>query len=71
MKVSFAQFHLENLFDNDSFLNKIGNKIINDNYELFLSELVPGLEVSLGTIFSDIVNGVLKNATYNEMFPLN
>ena len=52
MKVSYAQFKLENLFDNDSFLNKIGNRVINDNYEVFLNELVPGLEDSLGTIFS-------------------
>lgn len=52
MKVSYAQFQLENLFNNDSFLNKIGNRVINDNYEVFLNELVPGLEESLGKIFS-------------------
>jgi hypothetical protein len=70
MKVGHAQFHLENLFDNESILNKIGNKIINDNYEIFLKELVPGLEDNLSRIFSDIVNGILKDATYEEMFPL-
>ncbi|KAG5675666.1 hypothetical protein PVAND_005553 [Polypedilum vanderplanki] len=69
MKVSYAQFELQNLFDNDSFLSKLGNRIINDNYEIFLNELKPGLEKSLGKIFSNIVNNILKNSTYDEMFP--
>ena len=53
----------------ESMLSGIGNKIINDNYKIFLDELVPGLEDSLARIFADIVNTILKDSTYDEMFP--
>jgi Haemolymph juvenile hormone binding protein (JHBP) len=53
----------------ESMLSGIGNKLINDNYKIFLDELVPGLEVSLARIFADIVNTILKDSTYDEMFP--
>jgi hypothetical protein len=52
MKVHYAQFQLENLFDTDSFLSKLGNRIINDNYEVFLKELIPGLQVILIIYFA-------------------
>lgn len=49
--------------------NDLGNKIINENSKLFLEELIPGLEDSLSRTFSDIVNEILKDSTYDEMFP--
>lgn len=63
LKVDYAYFHMESL------LSGFGNRLINDNYKLFLDELVPGLEESLSQIFSDIVNSILKDSTYEEMFP--
>lgn len=63
LKVDYAYFQME------SMLSGIGNKIINDNYKIFLDELVPGLEDSLARIFADIVNTILKDSTYDEMFP--
>lgn len=63
LKVDYAYFQME------SMLSGIGNKIINDNYKIFLDELVPGLEDSLARIFADIVNTILKESTYDEMFP--
>lgn len=50
-------------------LSGFGNKIINDNYKIFLDELVPGLEDSLSRIFTVIVNSVLYDSTFEEMFP--
>ena len=64
LKVDHAHFHMESLL-----LSSFGNKLINDNYKLFLDELVPGLEESLSRIFSDIVNTILQDSTYEEMFP--
>lgn len=65
LKVDFAVFQMESLL-----LSGFGNKIINDNYKMFLEDfLIPGLEDSLSRIFSDIVNNILKNSTYEEMFP--
>lgn len=63
LKVDYAYFQME------SMLSGIGNKLINDNYKIFLEELVPGLEDSLARIFADIVNTILKDSTYDEMFP--
>lgn len=64
LKVDYAYFQMESLL-----LSSFGNKIINDNYKIFLEELVPGLETSLSRIFSDIVNNILQDSTYEEMFP--
>ena len=63
LKVDYAYFQME------SMLSSIGNKIINNNYKSFLEEIVPGLEDSLARIFADIVNSILKDSTYDEMFP--
>lgn len=63
LKVDYAHFQLESL------LSSFGNKLINDNYKIFLEELVPGLEESLSRTFSTIVNNILKDSTYDEMFP--
>lgn len=69
LKIDYAFFHMDNLFNGDSMLNDLGNRLVNDNYKLFLVELVPGLETSLARIFSDIINNILQDATYEEMFP--
>lgn len=63
LKVEYASFEMERI------LSGFGNKLINDNYKMFLDELVPGLESSLSRQFSDIVNQILKDSTYEEMFP--
>lgn len=64
LKVDYACFQMESLL-----LSGFGNKIINDNYKIFLDELVPGLEDSLSRIFTVIVNSVLYDSTFEEMFP--
>lgn len=64
LKVDYAYFQMENLL-----LSSFGNKLINDNYKIFLEELVPGLEDSLSRTFSAIVNNILKDSTYDDMFP--
>lgn len=71
MKITIpeAKFNLDNLFNGDPVLNQLGNRVVNENAEIFLAELVPGLEQSLSERFTDIVNQILKNATYEDMFP--
>jgi Haemolymph juvenile hormone binding protein (JHBP) len=64
LKISHAHFKMESLP-----LSTLGNRIINENQKLFLEELIPGLEDSLSRTFSDIVNEILKDSTYDEMFP--
>lgn len=70
LKIDYGYFFMENLFDGkDSILNNFGNRMINDNYKIFLEELIPGLEDSLARIFTDIINKILQESTYDEMFP--
>lgn len=64
LEINHAEFKMESLP-----FNSLGNRIINENSKLFLEELIPGLEDSLSKTFSDIVNEILKDSTYDEMFP--
>lgn len=64
-----AKFNLDNLFNGDPVLNQLGNRVVNENADIFLQELVPGLESSLSERFTDIVNEILKDATHDDMFP--
>lgn len=66
-----AKFNLDNLFNGDPVLSQLGNRVVNENSEIFLAELVPGLETSLADKFTGIVNEILKDATYEDMFPEN
>lgn len=69
IQIAKSKFNLHNLFNDASTLNEIGNQFVNENSELFLSELIPGLEKSLSKTFLDIVNVILKDVTFDEMFP--
>lgn len=64
-----SKFNLKNLFNGDPTLSEIGNQFVNENSELFLGEIIPGLEKSLSKTFLDIANGILKDVTFDEMFP--
>lgn len=48
---------------------QVGNDLINNNIDLFLSEIVPGLEKNLAVIFKDITNDVMARGTFDEFFP--
>lgn len=69
IKIEDQKIYLDNLFNGDPVLGQVGNQVINDNSKLFLSEIIPGLEKSLSKTFLDIANNILKNSTFDEMFP--
>lgn len=69
IKIGGQKISLDNLFNGDPVLGQVGNEIINQNSDLFLGEIVPGLEKGLASTFLDIANEVLENATFDEMFP--
>jgi len=50
-------------------LGKIGNQFINDNSDLFLQQIIPGLEKNLADIFTNTANDIVENASFDEMFP--
>lgn len=69
--VDKMKLNLENLFNGDKVLGEVGNSIINDNQDLYLQEVIPGLEKGLSRKFLGIANQILETATYDEMFPPN
>lgn len=69
--VSNMKLRLDNLFNGDKILGEVGNAIINDNQDLYLNEIIPGLEKGLSKKFLDIANEILEKATFDEMFPPN
>lgn len=69
IQVAGAKFHLSNLFNGDPVLSEVGNQFINNNSDLFLAEIIPGMEKSLAKTFLSIANVILKDVTYDEIFP--
>ncbi|XP_017868371.1 PREDICTED: protein takeout [Drosophila arizonae] len=71
MRIQFKDFklQLDNLFNGDRILGTVGNTLINDNQDLYLNEIVPGLERGLSKKFLDVANEILATATFDEMFP--
>lgn len=69
IQIGKAKFHLANLFGGDPVLNQVGNQFVNENSDLFVAELIPGMEKSLSKTFLEIVNVILKDVTFDEMFP--
>lgn len=68
-KVGGARYHMENLFNGDPTLGAVGNEFVNANSKLFLDEMIPYIEKSLAKIFLEIVDVVLKDVQFDEMFP--
>lgn len=67
--VGKARFHLDNLFNGDQTLGQIGNTVINENAQLFVEEMTPGIEKSLSKTFLEIASSILTDVTFDEMFP--
>lgn len=64
-----SKIELKGLFDNTPTLSRISNAFVNENSQRFEGEVIPALEKSLSEIFTKAANEIVKNASYNEMFP--
>jgi len=69
LRVDDAKFQLDNLFNGDPTLGEIGNAVVNANVRLILDELTPTVEENLIEIFTELANNIMKDVTYDEMFP--
>lgn len=73
LKVKFAgdsKFHLTNLLRNQPRLNKAANEAINESPELILEKAKPAVQQFFSKAFTEIANGVMKEAEEEEAFPL-
>jgi hypothetical protein len=64
-----SKVELKNLFENNPTLEQVGNAFITENSQSFVGDTIPALEKSLGEIFTKAANEVIKNASWDEMFP--
>lgn len=64
IQIGNNRLNLKNLFNGDPTLGQIGNQFINQNSELFLSEIIPGLEKNLAEIFTNTANDIVENGKY-------
>lgn len=69
VNVGRARYNMENLFNGDPTLGALGNQFVNENAKLFADEMIPFIEKSLAKTFLEIVNVVMKDVTFDEMFP--
>lgn len=69
IQIGKNKLNLKNLFNGDANLGQIGNQFINENSDLFLTEIIPGLEKNLAEIFTKTANEIVENASFDEMFP--
>lgn len=61
---------LGNLFRDDPILGRATNDVVNDNTDVFISEIKPVLEKSLADKFTDIANKISLKFIYKELFPI-
>lgn len=52
IKINQLKMNFENLFPNDKALNEVGNTLVNENVDLFIQDVEPALEISLGELKS-------------------
>lgn len=69
IKIGKNKLKLNNLFNGDKNLELVGNQYINDNSEMFLNEIIPGLEKNLAEIFTKTANEIIATASVDELFP--
>ncbi|XP_047097006.1 protein takeout-like [Schistocerca piceifrons] len=71
-KINFETSRLyltfENLFNGDKALGDNMNNFINENWDVILKELKPGISDVLGAIFQDISNRIFSKVPYDKIF---
>lgn len=66
---SGSNLKLDNLFGGDPVLGDAINVAINSNFESFLKEIIPLIEIAISNTFTDISNSILKQFPYEKLFP--
>lgn len=69
LKFDKARFQLQNLFNGDPTLGRVGNEAINQDPHVLLDEVKPAFEESLGKYFTDIANAAVAGASEQEILP--
>jgi hypothetical protein len=60
---------LENLFGGEQALGDAVNHAINNNFDMFLKEIMPIVEKGLSDAFQDIADNIVQQFAYEQLFP--
>lgn len=69
VSVSHGTLKLDNLFDGEKVLGDVINSAINNNFELFLREILPLVEKALSDAFQNIAGNIIQQFTFAQLFP--
>ncbi|KYQ52587.1 Circadian clock-controlled protein [Trachymyrmex zeteki] len=71
LKISVGKgtIKLDNLFGGEQALGDVINSAINNNFELFMKELLPFVEKALSDSFQNIASSIIQQFTFAQLFP--
>lgn len=69
VSVGHGTLKLDNLFGGEKVLGDVINSAINNNFELFLRELLPLVEKALSDAFQNIAGNIIQQFTFAQLFP--
>ena len=64
-----SKLQLQNLFDDNPALKFFANTLISESSGFFVNDLTPTLEKSLGDLFTKAGNELIKQSSFDELFP--
>jgi hypothetical protein len=60
---------LDNLFNGEEVLGNIINSAINNNFDVFMREFMPVVEMALSDAFKDIADNIVQQFSFAQLFP--
>ncbi|XP_029169773.1 circadian clock-controlled protein [Nylanderia fulva] len=69
ISVGKGTLNLENLFNGEKVLGDVVNSAINNNFDLFLKELSPLVEMALSDAFQQIADNIVQQFSFAQLFP--
>lgn len=69
ISVGHGTMKLDNLFGGEQALGDIVNSAINNNFTLFLKEILPLVEKALSDAFQNIADNIVQQFTFAQLFP--
>lgn len=69
ISVGGGTLKLDNLFGGEKVLGDVINSAINKNFDLFLKEILPLVEMALSDSFQNIANNIIQQFPFAQLFP--
>lgn len=69
VSVGTGTLKFDNLFGGDRVLGDAVNSAINNNFDLFIKELMPLVEKALSDAFKTIADNIVGQFTFAQLFP--